>query len=232
MTWRMLFAGLLILVGLVGALHVAIHNDPPTVPQDRRILTSPATGEYLHILVVGTSLTARYSWPDALAQRLHADFAIPVEISRVTRPGETSAWGMKQVDAIIGKSPDVVLVEFAINDADLRHWLSLANSVENHTYLISGIREELPSAKIILMTMNPAFGLRRLLRPRLGSYYEAYSDLARNANVGLVDLYPRWLGIDGLRSLIPDGVHPTDTAANEVIVPVLARYLKDFVGHD
>jgi lysophospholipase L1-like esterase len=223
---------LLVLVGPVIALAALDVLSMPSSPHDRMIPHGATTTDGVNISVVGTSLTDYYPWPELLAQRLRSDLDRPIRMSRVAKGGATSEWGAASLDDIVAQEPDIVLIEFAINDADLRHLLTRRQSTENHRRLIAGLRSANPSVDIVLVTMSPAYGVRRLLRPRLAGYYESYRQLAREADTGLIDLYPRWLAYEDRRQALPDGVHPTEAASNRLIVPTVATYLEDMVRGD
>ena len=117
--------------------------------------------------------------------------------------------------------PDVVIVEFAVNDADIVDGLRLGRSRAAHDTLVSELRALAPGARVLLMTTNHARGPRGWARPRLAAHYALYPRLADRHGAGLADLYPRWLarprGADGL----VDGLHPSDAAARQVILPPL-----------
>ena len=182
------------------------------------------------IVFMGTSLTAGYSWPDLVASRLQACLAASLHVLRMAEGGVTSVWGLARIEAVIAEAPDLVVVEFAINDSDLRLGLSLQQSRDNHRALLSRLKQALPEARIILMTTNPATGLRRLLRPRLASYYALYHDLAAEMDLGLIDLYPRWLALPQAAQALTDGVHPSTESAVAVIVPTVTAYLGGLLG--
>lgn len=159
------------------------------------------------ILAFGTSLTARAPWPEDLGDTLSACLGHPVQMARVAQNGMGSAWALEQLDRVIAARPDLVLVEFAINDADLLDGVSLRRSRAQHADLLAGLRRALPDTRVLLMTMNPVSGpLRHLQRPRLGAYYGMYHELAAAHGAGLADLYPRWQA-SGPADL-PDGLHP------------------------
>ena len=144
----------------------------------------------------------------------------------VARPGATSRWGLAQVGRVAALEPDLVIVEFAINDADLADGLRLGRSVAVHHTLLGELAALAPEARVLLMTTNHARGPRGWARPRLGAHYAAYAALARRHGAGLLDLYPRWLarargGEDGLA----DGLHPSDAAARAVVLPPLLAQL-------
>ena len=190
-------------------------------PQHRPLPKITPANAALNITVFGTSLSADTSWADNLGQALEICLKRPVNISRVTRAGSGSAWGLTALADVQATQPDLVIVEFAINDADLRDGVGLKTSIEQHQRLISQLQTEIPQAQILLMTTNPAYGLRSLLRPRLRAYYQSYRGLAARLDTGLADVYGHWLSADKPLRRFPDGLHPTDKAARTVILPVL-----------
>lgn len=220
-------AGLLVLVAALAALFVARTFPADPRPQDRALPggTAAAT-QALRVTVLGTSLTARYDWPARLGPALGGCLASPMQITVIAQAGAGSDWGLAQLAAVAATHPDIVLIEFAINDADLRDGQSLRDSAATHRRLIVALRQALPDARIALMTMSPAQGLRGWLRPRLAQYYALYRDLAAELDLGLVDLYPRWLALPpAARGLGADGLHPEAGVAAGVILPVLVPWL-------
>lgn len=229
MTRWLFLIGALALVGPVVTLMVLESQSMSSSPNDREIPYRSRTAGKVNISIVGTSLTAYYSWPDLLAQRLEADLNMPIQISRVAKGGGTSEWGERSIDDVVSQAPDIVLIEFSINDADLRHLLSLSKSIESHKRLIADLRRADEFVTIILVTMSPAYGLRRVLRPRLAAYYDSYRQIARETDTGLIDLYPRWLAYDERRQVLVDGLHPTEAASSRLIVPAMTSYLEDML---
>lgn len=178
---------------------------------------SPGDGGVMTLAVLGTSLTARADWPEALRDRIAACSGREVRLVRVAEPGAYSGWGMAQVPALIAAAPDLVLVEFTINDADLRDGIGRAQSRDNHAEIIGRIRAARPEAAIGLLVLNPPRGLRALTRPFLGRYREIYRDLAQEEGVGLLDLHETWRKALALQpDLLPDGLHPTPEAVASV----------------
>ena len=224
--------------GLVGAVIAGLCSlflfSPASGKPGDRLLSpiDPTSAAPLTIVFMGTSLSARVPWPDLVIARLAECGAAPLRARRIAEGGVTSAWALSRIEAVIAAAPELVLLEFAINDADLRHGLSLGTSRDNHRVLISRLKQGLPEARIILMTTNPATGLRRLLRPRLAAYYALYRELAVELDVGLIDLYPRWLAVRNLTQSFTDGLHPTEAAALSVVAPVVTSYLARLLGKD
>ena len=220
MTWvHWLFIGFLglagfwvVVPGLERAHSIALADRPVRIP---------ATGSPLRLAFVGTSLTASYDW----TQRLQSCASPGISVSRTALAGASSDWGLTQVKTILSHRPDVVFIEFSINDADIRNGISRRKSAENHRKLILALKASRRELQVVLMTMSPAYGLRRLLRPRLSAYYRLYHELAEELDTGLLDLYPYWLGLPEYDREHPDGLHPTGPASSRVILSELPAYL-------
>ncbi len=223
MTRIRLAAVVLLLVGLISAALVATRGPDPA---DREVSLSVPDDRPLHIVLFGTSLTHDEVWTHELKVRLESRLDRGVRLDVLAKPGAGSTWAVQQVDRVVALKPDWVLVEFAINDADIRDGLSLTDARAMHESLLRQLRENLPNAETVLMTMSPAQGLRGMLRPRLGAHYRQYRDLADQFDIGLVDLYSRWLALPrASRGLQQDGLHPDPQVAASLIVPVLSGYL-------
>lgn len=213
--------GLIVLAGIwLG------RNAPPPpaadIPLSRPLITGP-----LRVVTLGTSLTARPQiWPDALARALGACRSTAVEVIRLAGPGQNVSWGLGQLPQVIAARPDLVLVEFAINDASLQRGMRLSRATGLHRDLITGLQQGLPDAQIVLMTMSPAYGPRGLIRPWLAQHYAAYAPLAQSMGTGFVDLHAHWQDRPrAAQGLQEDGLHPAPEVAAEVIVPALMAYL-------
>lgn len=196
------------------------------LPQDVR-LEVEWSDDPLRITVFGTSLSSNPQvWPDRVAALLSDCSKREVLVERMAAPGMGSAWALGQIEAVAALQPDVVLIEFAINDADVLDGVSPEQAAEQHGELLIGLREALPDAALVLMTMSPAQGPRGWLRPWLANHYAQYRSLAEEFGIGLIDLYPRWLvmGRDR-RGLDADGLHPDPDTAARVIVPMIVEYL-------
>lgn len=175
----------------------------------------------LRVAFAGTSLTADYAWPLLLERRLDACLPGGARVSVHAKGGETSLWGQGTRPGIVAEAPDVVFIEFATNDADLRNGVGLEESRRLHGALIAGLREDLPKAAIVLMIMNPATGLHRAIRPLFHRYDLAYGDLADAYDTGLINHTGAWRALADRRAAFLDGVHPTDAASTAILVPAL-----------
>lgn len=209
------------------AFGAAVFLSRPVPPaQDRHATLALPEDRPLRLTLLGTSLSHEEIWPDSLRQSLQAQLNHPVALSTVTQPGAGSLWGLEQTERVAALSPDWVLIEFAINDADILDGQGLSQAHHTHVTLVHKLRSLLPEVDIVLMTMSPAQGLRGLLRLQLAAHYRQYRELAGALDLGLVDLYPRWLALPrAARGIQVDGLHPEAQVAADLIVPVLTEYL-------
>ena len=106
------------------------------------------------VAAFGTSLTHRAGWLQPLEKELTRCLGHQVTVLDFGRSGATSEWGAAAIGAVIRAQPDVVLVEFSVNDAAWFKGLSLQRSQENTTKILRAIKEARPTAEIFLMTMN------------------------------------------------------------------------------
>ena len=143
------------------------------------------------------------------------------------RWGVTTSWGKRHVRRRVCRmKPDLVLVEFAINDADIRRGISPAQSRTNLLAIIDTIRRQYDGCRVVLMTTNPCLGRHAAYRPELGRYYAVYRELAAALDLALADMEPVWQQLaaedtDRFRSYLIDGKHPTPAACESLIAPVV-----------
>jgi len=214
--WRRFFGFCLALLAALLLVVEFIRPAPvPDAPQDRAL--EPLAAEPLRIVVFGTSLSARGGWPDAVAQGLGRCFGAPVEMIRIAQPGGNITWAEGAVAQVLAAAPDLVLMEFAINDADIRDGVRLGESRQRH----EAVLDRLGDLPVMLMTMNTAFGLRGWLRPWLADYYASYREMAAERGLGLLDFAPRWAALP--RDWADDGLHPRDDVQIEMMAgPLIA----------
>ncbi len=213
-------------------------------PKGHRIASaSPALTDQrpLRIAVLGTSLTARYAWPEGLRAGLEACLGRPAEIAKTAKAGAGSDWGVEAAAGVAADQPDLTLIEFSINDADLSDWVrgggaSLEGSRRRHLAMIDALRAANPAMRIALVTMSPAHGPRGWVRPFLGAHEDMYRRLAEGMDLDLIDLAPLWAaalegGADTLPpDPLPDGLHPTEAAVTEVALPAMIAQAGEIVG--
>lgn len=203
----------------------------PSAPQDRAI--GPlATGQ--GIAVLGTSLSHEV-WPAEMMAALAACGIDTGPLVQVTRPGANSRWGQGVAADVVAAAPALVLVEFAVNDADITDGLSRADSRAVLRSTVRELQSGLPEAQVALMVMSPARGIKRLTRPFLAGYEAVVREVAAETGAGLIDLAPRWaayLGSEAGQGALPDGLHPTAEAVRDVALPVITQAVAAGFGRD
>jgi hypothetical protein len=206
---------------------VAEPRDLPLSPR-----TLPEGADPLRIVAFGTSLTARGPWPDHLAARLAACLEHPVELIRIARAGANVSWAAHpdRIAEVAAGTPDIVLLEFAINDADLRDGLSRGEADALTRGLLDDLAGAVPGAALVELTMSPAHGARGLLRPGLAARYGDVVARGRARSGAVADLYMRWIALPRDQRGLADGLHPDPAIAAQVIVPPLAAHLAEGFG--
>ncbi|MGE0239254.1 MAG: SGNH/GDSL hydrolase family protein [Parvibaculaceae bacterium] len=189
------------------------------------VMAQPAGA--VKIVTLGTSLTARGGWQEPLRHALGACLSRDVAVANLAKSGMTSEWGLTQIDKVVAEHPDIVLVEFAVNDADVTEFMSLARSAGNLAGIVSGLRQSETRPSVYVMAMSPVSGLRGMVRPFLAQYEAMHAAVARKLGAGFIDHRPAWarLSEDEIAGAIADGVHPDPAMASRVIVPGLVRAL-------
>ena len=193
-----------------------------------------AMPDELKIAAVGTSLTAQGGWQVPLQNDMTECLGVPVTVTNHARSGETSRWGLLNIDAILADRPDIILIEFAANDAALNRFISLSQSVDNMRRIVRAVRAQNSRAIIIIQAMNPLWGYRRWVRPFLDQYIEAHAALAQELGVDFVDHRPLWTAYSNaeIKRMIPDGVHPLPGYSASMVATHIKAWLieKHFSG--
>lgn len=198
-----------------------------------RFIAALEAGRPQHIVIYGTSLSKGGAWVPQLKEKLDARFPGLVTLTNGARSGQNSAWGREHVDSnVITHRPDVVFIEFAINDAVTRFNLSLDEVRANVDAILDRIGTALPQCEIILQVMNPAVGKAEgdpSHRRNQSAYQQVYRDAARNRGLLLIDHSIAWNallsaeGEAGFKRYVPDGVHPRAEGYAKFVVPEILR---------
>jgi acyl-CoA thioesterase-1 len=183
------------------------------------------------IIAYGTSLTAGGVWVDALRSNLSERYPELVTVMNSAQGGMWSEWGVDNLeDLVLVHQPDMVFIEFAINDAYLPYSTGIEECKERLESMIDRIKETNSSCDIILMTMNPPFGDPLKVRPRFEEYYDVYRTVAKERNLSLIDHCVAWKTMleqdeERRERWIPDGVHPTSKGQKAVTIVGIERFL-------
>ncbi len=209
----------------------------------------PAFGETLRIVAFGDSTTAPLPgvsqlYPQRLATLL-ASAGAEAEVINAGRSGShTGRWvdsgGFRNrhaldrlQDAVRARRPDVVIVQFGINDC----WVDrggeegtsrvpIEHYEKNLNQIISTLQKD--GAVVIAMTPNPVRSdVEGWRYARLGRYAEVVRDVAKRLHARLIDVwssFEAYGAVEGqsLDDLLLDQVHPND-AGHRVIARLLAR---------
>lgn len=221
-----------------GALQALLSAGPPAEDVAPRGAAPIPPGRPLRLAAIGTSLTSSNAWPERLVALLESCRPEGVALQRVARAGAASDWGERAVAGYFADAsppPDIVIMEFAINDASLARGVPLSESAAIHRRMLAGAAALRPAPIVFLTTMNPAWGGNARERPGLDAYFAMYRDLARETGgPALVDVAPDWRALSAADrgALVPDGLHPTDAAQARVLVPRLFEALRPWACPD
>jgi lysophospholipase L1-like esterase len=226
------FQGLRILAGavLLGWLSTATGRAEEALPRWR---TQLEAGQPQHVVIYGTSLSKGGTWVGDLKRALDNRFPGLVTVSNGAKGGQNSRWGLENVGTnVIAYRPDVVFIEFAINDSVARFDLSLAESRRNLEAIIDRITTALPRCEIVLQIMNPVVGKREgdpSYRRDQEKYQQIYREVGQARGLRVIDHSIAWRdllkreGEAGFLRYVRDGVHPSPEGYAKFVTPTLLR---------
>jgi lysophospholipase L1-like esterase len=196
------------------------------------------TGKQQTVVAYGTSVTKYGYWVTAMQEWFEKEYPGKVTVINSGGPGQNSNWGLAAVQAqVLDHHPDLVLIEFAINDAHVRFKIPVEQAKSNLEKMIASIRAQNPQTAIVLQTMNAlwdnekGFGKGDSDRPKLNDFNENYRKVAAEQSLPLVDNYPMWLEMKQkdyarFQSVVPDGTHPNKFGSLAVTWPNLQQVLE------
>jgi acyl-CoA thioesterase-1 len=170
-------------------------------------------GGEVRIAALGDSLT--YGW---MVEKGYVDFLqdmLQVRYPAATIlfinrgiPGDTAEGGLRRLkEHIIDETPDLVLVQFALNDAFIG--CPVAEYERNISLIIDRLGKETAAEMLLLTSVALADPHEDALALR---YYDCLEQIAQNHSLPLARVHAYWKemtggSFDGL--LQADGVHPT-----------------------
>ena len=180
------------------------------------------------IVCFGDSITAGYAvrrgFPSFLLESLRQRFPdSKIEMINSGISGDTSQDGLSRLDwAVLSYEPDLVTINFGINDCVLG--LSLEEFEMNLVEMVRRIRAG-PGSEVLLLTSQlletPPYD--RLVL----DYYQAIERVAREMDVGFVDVHGAWMRRveqgTPLSSLILPGLDHPNEAGYRIIAEELMR---------
>jgi len=171
-------------------------------------------------LTAGLGVAAEQNYPSRLEQTLRAA-GYPHRVINAGISGDTTAGGLRRVDAVLALHPVIVILEFGANDG-----LRGAPLPEIRANLDQIIRR-LQTAKIRVvlagMKLPPNYG------PEYTDRFAAlYAELARQRHAALIPFFLDGVaGVDGLNQA--DGLHPT-AEGYRIIVDRIWPRLRPLLG--
>jgi acyl-CoA thioesterase I len=180
------------------------------------------------IVAFGDSITAGYCvrrgfpsvWKELLAEKYPEAV---VEMINSGTCGDTSMDGLARLDwAALSYEPDLITINFGINDCALG--LDLEEFEMNFVEMVCRIRAG-PNSEILLLSSQP---LETPPYDRMVlDYYQAVHRVAREMDVGFVDVYGAWMQRvrqgTPLGSMILSGLDHPNEAGYRVIAEELMR---------
>lgn len=187
--------------------------------------------ETVSVATMGTSLTAyAQPWQTLLSHKLRTGTGKKVVVYDFGIGAASSQVGLANIARPLHVRPDILLVEYAINDAYTPYAISTAQCQTNTLAIINAFRDRDPDVKIFLTILNPPVAGQPTAadRPNYAAYKAVYSALAAaDDDLGLIDCSAAW-GSPTLTD-IPDGIHPPLAKKIQVEFPVLASALSGVV---
>lgn len=212
-----------------------------TSPGPTSLFTNLASGKHQTVVVYGTSLTAAAEWPKALAAYFEQEFPGQVTFVNAAQSGQHSNWGVANLtERVLAKMPDLVFLEFSVNDSATKHGISTEQSAANLHQMVRALREQNPQVEIVLQTMNPAWDSPTEPngkkygsdRPEIKTYYAVYRRYAEEHSLPLLDHLTAWqkLQRDNLpefQRLVADGIHPIPEGSLAITWPAIKALLEE-----
>lgn len=197
-----------------------------------KVIKKLESGENQRIVVYGTSLSAsKEGWAAMLESSLNALYPGKVEVINSAQAAMWSTWGVENLrERVLEQKPDMVIIEFAMNDAYLPYATSVEAARLNLEYMVYRVRELYPDCSIILQVMNMPIAEHKAQRPNIELYNNLYRKEVRKLKVTLIDHYDYWVSIlkKGEKEFyryVPDGIHPNITAQKELVLPHILKAL-------
>jgi acyl-CoA thioesterase I len=172
------------------------------------------------ILVLGDSLsvspTIADSFPSLLQKRLLAS-GYSATITNAGVPGDTTAGGLRRIDALLAQKPQLLILALGANDG-LRG-VDVKTIARNLDEMIARAKEQQLRVLLCGMALPPVLGLQYVRE-----FSAAFLDLSRARSVPLVPFLLEGVALDPEMNG-PDLIHPNAAGARKIAGTVW-RYLE------
>jgi len=175
----------------------------------------------------GTSNPGRESYPAQLAalfseKRNVKNFGVPG--TTALKKGSLSfikSWALRFARHF---KPDIVIINFGVNDTKKRNWFYKKNFVKNYVELINGFRDIPSHPKIFICYPTPVFpnpyGISQTIMK--DELIPLIDTVIKQTNTKLIDLNT---ALSDKKELFPDGIHP-----NAQGYTIIARTIFDAIN--
>ena len=210
-----------------------------TEPLPVTVFKNLLAGKKQTVIVYGTSLTINGAWAKAVGDYFENQFPGQVTFVNSAKAGMHSDWGVENLqERVLSKKPDLVFIEFSMNDAATQNNVSMEKSQANLDNMVGALRKQNPQVDIVLQTMDVAWDSPKTpekkygsQRPNLEAYYEVYRRYAHEHDLPLVDNYPNWLKLqkekpEEYQRMVSDGIHPHSGPSMAVTWPAVEALLE------
>jgi lysophospholipase L1-like esterase len=194
----------------------------------RRTVQELAGGCDVKIVAFGDSITAgfavRHGFPHFWKQMLAEKYPeARIKMINAGTSGDTTLDGLAKLDwSVLSHNPDMVTVNFGINDC------VMGISLEEFRSSFMEVAERVIANKseLLLLSSQPLEtpGYDKIVLP----YYQAIGEIARELDVGFVDVYRAWMDrVDmgtSLGSLILSGLDHPNEEGYKIIAEELMKF--------
>jgi lysophospholipase L1-like esterase len=223
-----------VLLSISGAVAAAEEAPLPVT-----VFKNLRAGKKQTVVVYGTSLSINGAWAKALRDYFDKEFPGQVTFANAAQAGMHSNWGVENIQKrVLLRHPDLVFIEFSVNDAATKHKISREKSEANLDQMVKALRQQNAQVDIVVQTMNPAWDSTTNTakkyatdRPELESYYDVYRAYAAKNHLPLADHYPNWAKIkkddpQRFEKEVADGIHPQSEPSLAVTWPTIRELLE------
>ena len=189
-----------------------------------------AEPERLTVVALGDSLTSGHRLPQtqaypALLEKRLKDAELPYRVVNHGVSGDTTAGGVRRLEAALAEQPHILIVELGANDG--LKGVPVPQVRANLATIIEAAQKQGVAVLLCAMDALPVHGFQYTL-----DFHQLYYELAEQYNVPLVPFLLN--GVIGNRDLMSsDGVHPNREGAKvlaETIWPFLEPLAERVAG--
>lgn len=160
-------------------------------------------------LLAGTQLSPEQRFDKKLEQKLKAD-GFDTKVTNMSREGLLAAEALDNLDMVIGKNPDVVVLQ--VGETDVARKLSIERYGENIKEIVSRLRNK--GIYVVLVGVMPPADASPDSKKQLNQIFYGWRSLSE-----IVPVYPYAMqGIAGNSELtMADGYHPNPRGVDVIV---------------